>query len=138
MAGAILIGRLATGRLVRTVIAPKKEVQEFAISLKGKYELYMLSNFGKAFWSMFDKWGLDKIFPKENVIVSSDIGMAKPDEDIFLYALEKWNVKPENAVFIDDNLDNIATACKLGINGILFEDLVGLKRDLREMGVVSS
>lgn len=50
--------------------------------------------------------------------LSSPLGMAKPQPEIFKYCLKKLNVKPHEAIFIDDREDNVEAAIRLGIAGI--------------------
>jgi FMN phosphatase YigB (HAD superfamily) len=114
---------------------PKQEVQNFALSLKKKYCVILLTNFGDSFWKMFEKWGLNKIFSKKEVFVSSDIHMAKPNEVIFNFVLNKLSAKPTEVVFIDDNSANINSANNLGINAIHFRDLPSLKISLEKHGI---
>ena len=45
----------------------------------------------------------------------------KPDPRIFQLALQRFGIKAEETVFIDDNPNNVAGANALGIKGILFE-----------------
>lgn len=112
---------------------PKADVQEFAKELRKKYELAMLTNFGKSFDVLYKKWGIDKIFDEEKIYVSCKIGMIKPNDDIYLYTLEKLNRRPEETVFIDDRSANIETARRLGMNGILFKNLEQLQKDLENV-----
>ena len=57
----------------------------------------------------------------EGIIVSGEEKTRKPFNDIYNLTLERFNIKAENAIFIDDNLRNIEAANNLGINGIQFE-----------------
>src|SRR3989344_2845851 len=113
----------------------KPEVQSLAANLNKRYKTFLMSNFGDVFWQMYDAWGLGRLFRKENVFVSSDIGMAKPDKEIFLYVLYKLNVLPQKVIFIDDNSNNINSAREIGFNAIYFTDLTGLKQSLKNFGV---
>ncbi|MEX0444631.1 glucose-1-phosphatase [Xenorhabdus sp. SGI246] len=54
--------------------------------------------------------------------LSQDLGMRKPNQDIFKYLLEKEGVAAEQAVFFDDVLEHIDAAKKLGINAIHVTD----------------
>ncbi|MFD2176900.1 HAD family hydrolase [Veronia pacifica] len=56
------------------------------------------------------------------IINSSSVGVAKPDIEIFKYALEATKTAPEHAVFIDDSHENIMSAEKLGILGVHHTD----------------
>src|SRR5215831_8609041 len=50
--------------------------------------------------------------------LSSPLGMAKPQPEIFQYCLKKLNVRPHQSMFIDDRRDNVEAALKVGIAGI--------------------
>ncbi|GAA0573425.1 MULTISPECIES: HAD family hydrolase [Actinomadura] len=52
------------------------------------------------------------------VVISSEVGMRKPDERIFRHALEMLGAEPAECVFIDDIEHNIRAAERLGIRGI--------------------
>ncbi|MBN1549653.1 HAD-IA family hydrolase [Candidatus Babeliales bacterium] len=54
----------------------------------------------------------------DDVIMSGDIGMMKPDEDIYDYILEKYNLKPSECVFLDSAQENIEAAEDIGIHSI--------------------
>ena len=56
----------------------------------------------------------------EGIIVSGEEKTRKPFDAIYNLTLERFNIKAENSIFIDDNLRNIEAANKLGINGIPF------------------
>ncbi len=53
-------------------------------------------------------------------IFSSEIGLAKPDPAIYEYLLNICGVKPSEAIFVDDAIENIDAANKLGMAGIHF------------------
>jgi len=57
----------------------------------------------------------------EGIIVSGEEKTRKPFDVIYNLTLERFNIKAENAVFIDDNQRNIEAANNLEINGIRFE-----------------
>ena len=58
--------------------------------------------------------------------------MRKPAEDIYQYALKELALKPEQAVFIDDDPENVEAANKVGINGIIYSNPDQLKNDLSQ------
>ena len=45
----------------------------------------------------------------------------KPDHRIFELALNRFGIKAEETVFIDDNPNNVQAANEVGIQGILFQ-----------------
>jgi len=68
------------------------------------------------------------------VTLSSAIGMAKPDAEIFKYCLKDLNVAPQEALFIDDRERNVAAAQALGIRGIVAPSMAHLRAGLATMG----
>ncbi len=53
-------------------------------------------------------------------IFSNEVGMSKPDPNIYILTLEKLNSRPKETFFVDDNKENVEAARNLGINSILF------------------
>ncbi len=58
---------------------------------------------------------------KTNVFVSYDLGLLKPDVEIFKLVLQKLGAKPEEVIFVDDKLKNVEAAQSLGICAIVFD-----------------
>jgi putative hydrolase of the HAD superfamily len=56
----------------------------------------------------------------ENMVISAEVGVAKPDAKIYQIALEQAGVNPNEAVFLDDFIENIQGCQKLGMHGIHF------------------
>ncbi len=68
-------------------------------------------------------------------IISSFVRFRKPDEDIFRLALDIAQVRPEQAVFIDDRLLFVEVAQGMGIHSIYHEDLEKTCRSLEALGL---
>ena len=93
----------------------------FLKSIKTQYTIYLLSNtneihikaikdkIGKKRWSEFCS-----LFKK--TYLSHKIGLRKPNKDIFEHVLNEQNLNTHNVLFIDDSLQHIQSANKLGIN----------------------
>ena len=62
--------------------------------------------------------------------------MIKPDPRIFGILLERYRIRPEAAVFIDDNPENAAAASRLGLHGIHFQSPEQLRRELHQLGLL--
>lgn len=91
-----------------------KEVVRYAHSLKNRCKIAILSNLGP-----FDKKRIDDQYDLskfDNVFLSFEIGMRKPDKRVYEYVLEKLKIVPENILFIDDDIDNILMAKKYNWN----------------------
>lgn len=71
----------------------------------------------------------------DGIVVSGTEKMKKPDARIYNLTLDRYEIIPENAVFIDDKLENVHAATKLGMHGIHFTTDAKLKRNLETLGV---
>lgn len=71
----------------------------------------------------------------EVIVLSNEVGFRKPGPEIYQITLDKLGVKPEEAIFIDDLPENISTAEKLGIKGILFTNSRQLRKQLLQLNV---
>jgi putative hydrolase of the HAD superfamily len=56
----------------------------------------------------------------DEIVISAEVGLVKPDPRIYALTLEALAVQPETAVFVDDSLENVEAARTLGLEGILF------------------
>jgi 2-haloacid dehalogenase len=69
-----------------------------------------------------------------DIVVSGQVAMRKPDDDIYLHALEKFGLAAAEAVFVDDLAENVVAANGLGITGLQFVSPEKLESDLAELG----
>lgn len=72
----------------------------------------------------------------EVFVLSYKVGVCKPDPQIYKIALEKLNLPAKACVFVDDILDNIKVAEKLGMQVIHFQTPEKLKEDLTKIGLL--
>jgi len=70
-----------------------------------------------------------------NIIISSNIKMIKPDPEIYLHALDKIGSKPEESLFIDDSQTNVDGAIKVGIQGFLYTDSSSFTKYIKNLGI---
>lgn len=54
----------------------------------------------------------------DDIVTSSDINRVKPNKDFYEYILNKMNIKSSEMLFLDDNLENVIGAEKIGIKAI--------------------
>ena len=71
----------------------------------------------------------------EGIIVSGEEKTRKPFDEIYHLTLNRFNIKAENSIFIDDNIKNIESANALGINGILFKSPELLVQQLKQYNI---
>jgi len=93
---------------------------EFLQMLSQKYRLFLLSNTDSIHIEQFQhKAGIpfyrDFYQCFEKVYFSFELGMRKPDSAIFEFVIKEHNLLPKNTLFVDDNLQNIESAEKLGL-----------------------
>ncbi|MFH1119064.1 MAG: HAD family phosphatase [Bacteroidota bacterium] len=72
----------------------------------------------------------------EGIVVSGEEKVTKPDPAIFKVLLDRFNLKPGNCIFIDDNPHNTAAAEMLGFHTIGFTDPEQLRNDLLVAGIL--
>ncbi|WP_419183538.1 HAD family hydrolase [Serinibacter arcticus] len=72
----------------------------------------------------------------EAIVVSGDLGLVKPDPAIYQHLLDRFDVAPARALFVDDRLANVEAARALGLHGHVFTDAASLRRELAGLGVV--
>ena len=107
------------------------ELLELVEQLRRDYRVSIISNIISIQAEINYKRGLFNGF--DPIVLSCDIGYAKPDKEIYRIALNRLNLNPEACVFIDDRKDNIQAAKELGINTILFEDKEQLEEELKDI-----
>lgn len=78
-----------------------------------------------------DTWQIAYAF--DEIFISAEMGVVKPDPKIYEMVLEALKLKPEEAVFVDDFLHNIEAARKLGMHGIHFQSKAQAMGELKEL-----
>lgn len=109
-------------------------IQEILLNLKGRYKLFLLSNTNPLHFE-FAREKFDILEALNEYILSYEVGFSKPAVEIFNEVLKKARVEPAKCIYIDDISEHIASSNKIGMKGILFQSIEGLKRDLIKYGV---
>jgi putative hydrolase of the HAD superfamily len=91
----------------------------------GGTRLALLSNAGPDFGSYFRHGPLGDFFTA--CYVSGELGLLKPQPEIYQYVLDDLGISAVQAVFIDNREANIRGAQALGITGHLFTDVTALR-----------
>jgi epoxide hydrolase-like predicted phosphatase len=108
------------------------ELLDFIKGLHPAYKVGLLSNaWDNLRQTMHTRWNIDGLF--DELVISSEVGMVKPDPRIFHLALEKLGVQPTDAVFIDDMVANVDAARQQGIAAIQFLDTKQTLANLQEL-----
>ena len=113
------------------ILQPIEENVKLLPELEKKYNLYILSNFHQpAFEHIFKKFEFFRLF--DGHTVSCYYYLLKPEKEIYDTLVDKFNLIPEETVFIDDSKVNIDACEKEGIRGIHLPDYTELKHKLEE------
>jgi 2-haloacid dehalogenase len=72
----------------------------------------------------------------EAIVISGEVGVAKPDPRIYRHMLERTGFDPAGTLFIDDVAANLEVAAELGMAVRRFSDAATLRADLRGLGLL--
>lgn len=103
--------------------------------LKAKYKVYGLTNWsGETIPIAMERYDFFKEL--DGMVVSGIEKCIKPDERIYHILLDRYRLQPENSLFIDDNLANVETARRLGMQAIHLGEAVNLEKELVRRGIL--
>lgn len=111
------------------------EIMEFIEqNLYGKYKLAVLSNMNRATpKEMLGEYG--RLF--DQVMISGELGIAKPDTRVFLEAARRLEEFPSDCLIIDDSPSNCTGAKQAGLEAIYFESLPTLRQALAKYDILT-
>ena len=102
---------------------------DFSQTLRSKYKVGLLTNMNAGV--------VDKYFTQDqlhgyfdNVIISGDVGVAKPQPDIYKLAAKTLNLQTSECILVDDSQTNCSGAVQAGMKAILYNSTDQIKRDL--------
>lgn len=100
---------------------------------KDTHQVFALTN-----WSRETFPVAQELFPFfrnfDGAVVSGEVGIIKPDPDIYQLLLERYNLNPEESVFIDDRKENVEAAKALNFHGIHYQSpSVSLREELERI-----
>lgn len=113
----------------------KKNMVALATRLSKRYKVACITNVDKSRYNCAKSIIDYSIF--RFVLGSCYAGASKPDKRIYLAAIKRLKVKPDEAIFIDDREENVQGARGIGMNAIHFKGIKGLKKDLKRYGVTA-
>ena len=125
------------GRWIEMLDGPIQGSVDIFKKLKdsGEYKIYALTNWSaETFPIAQEKFDFLNWF--DGVVVSGTERLRKPFPEFYQILLDRYDVKPEEAVFIDDNFRNVEAGRKLGIDSIHFTSPENLEEELQQRGVL--
>jgi putative hydrolase of the HAD superfamily len=120
----------------KLLLGDEKETVRILKELSGNYSIWLLSNTNPK--HITDEIEKRYAFPHlvEGAVYSFDVGLRKPDKEIFLTAAKLAGTRPEQSIFIDDVDKNVTAANEVGFTGIHFKSIEQLREDLVQMGLI--
>lgn len=120
-------------RYPEIVLGEVDGMRDLLTQLKQKgYKLYGLSNWCSKVYLTMKQY--DQIFGLlDGFVISSDERLIKPNPAIYQRLFEKYNLKPEECVFADDKIENIAGSENVGMKAILFKNAKQYEEELMKL-----
>jgi len=119
----------------KNYLHPITENVEILPKLKESNKLFILSNFHEdAFNYIRGKYSFFDIF--DGMVISYKEKLLKPEKEIYQLLLNRYNLKPEETIFVDDIVENIQAAEELGIKSILYKGPEALRELLKREGAL--
>ncbi len=110
------------------------EVADLLKALKGKYRLAAITNTTELhfrYWT--DNFPVLKLI--EVFFASHEVGLRKPDPELFKLVLKRLGAQPQEVVFVDDMEENAKAAKELGIRTVHYGSSNQLEEELKSLGV---
>lgn len=92
---------------------------QFLVQMRSRYKLATICNGGSR-EAMSRKFRLNELM--DLMVFDEEESVAKPDAQIYLRTLVRLGVQPEEAVFVDDKMENVEAARQLGMYSIHFQN----------------
>ncbi len=124
--------RVSTGEL-KSVARPDRGIISLIKNLHRNYKVGLLSN-NVNYWSDMAK-AQEYLQFFDAVVFSDDVGIDKPQKEIYELIAAKLEVDLKDCVFIDDTLANVIGAEAAGMVGIKYEGFEKLAKRLEELKV---
>lgn len=103
--------------------------------LKSDYKLYGLTNWSaETFPIALKKYSFFQEF--DGIVVSGTEKLIKPDPKIFNILLNRYQLKAQESIFIDDNINNIIAAKEIGFYTIHINETINLEAELKQMNII--
>ena len=121
----------------KLLLGEEKNTVNILEALNKQYSIWLLSNTNPK--HIQDEIEKRYLFPSlvNGAVYSFDVGVRKPEKEIYEIAMQRANANPQECLFIDDLLENIQAAKQIGIEGIHFISCEQLKQELVHLGIIN-
>ncbi|MBI5631570.1 MAG: HAD family phosphatase [Elusimicrobia bacterium] len=105
--------------------------------LRKTHKVYLLSNTNELHYDYISR---NYSFTKQvhGAVLSHELGLRKPEPEIYRAALKKARALPAQAVFIDDLAENVDAARRAGIHAFQYTELPALRRELSRLRMIDA
>jgi HAD superfamily hydrolase (TIGR01509 family) len=114
--------------------ASMPEMADLVEDLAQAHRLVLLSNVDRYYWKIVLEME-PQLRRFDELLLSCDLGLAKPDPAIFRHACAVAGAPPSRCYFVDDSAVNVESARAVGLQAHLFRDTATLRDALRAIGV---
>ena len=121
----------------KLLLGEEKNTVNILEALNKQYSIWLLSNTNPK--HIQDEIEKRYLFPSlvNGAVYSFDVGVRKPEKEIYEIAMQRANANPQECLFIDDLLENIQAANQIGIEGVHFISSGQLKQELVHLGIIN-
>src|SRR5436190_3253197 len=119
---AALLGLAASEGLIERLFADLRPDESMIAAVRSAHDGGVRTGLISNSWgrTTYDPELLEALF--DAIVISGDVGLHKPQPEIYLLACERLGIDPAEAVFVDDLRENIAGAEAVGMVGVLHRD----------------
>jgi glucose-1-phosphatase len=114
------------------------DIDDLLAELKSNYKLVALTNTNIIHNKVWRVKYADTLRQFEKIFASHEIETRKPERKSYEIVLDYLKCKPTETIFLDDNLDNIRGAEKLGIATVFVTSTEQMKNELQKYGVLKN
>jgi 2-haloacid dehalogenase len=124
-------------RFGETISGPVPGVHEIVEALDARgVPLFAITNFSADFWPPFHDKERGFFARFRDIVVSGEVRMLKPDPAIYWLALDRFALRPADALFVDDRRINVEAARAVGMKAHLFTGAADLRARLEAEGLL--
>jgi glucose-1-phosphatase len=114
---------------------PLTGAEDLVRDVSAVVEVGCLSNTNHLHWSDWaGSWAIVDLIPTR--FLSYELGLVKPDREIFDRVLVKTSLEPERILFLDDNQVNVDSAVSAGLQALRVQGPTAARRALENVGVL--
>jgi len=124
-------------RFGETISGPVPGVHALVEALDAReVPLFAITNFSADFWAPFHEKERAFFARFRDIVVSGEVKLLKPDPVIYYLALDRFGLRPDQALLIDDRQINVDAALAVGMRAHLFTDAADLRARLQAEGLL--